>query len=229
MNKINWRLGNTSRRIDLTGRVFGRLTVLNLISAENGKLRWACKCTCGAKHEAVSGALMAGKVSSCGCWLRECRVARKLKHGQSVAGGTRTFHIWSCMRARCENKNSPAYKDYGARGITVCKRWAKFENFYADMGTCPPRLTLERKNNNKGYSLANCTWATRRQQANNRRARSVQNKNAARYLWKGKLLTLNDLSKLTGLKAKTIGARLKTGFTLVQALTAPLHTWRKNL
>ena len=222
MSKFNWRLGNMSRRVDLTGRVFGRLTVLKLLSAIDGRLRWECKCSCGANHTATSGALTSGRVQSCGCYLKECRIARKWKHGQSLNGGTRTFHIWQGMHARCEVLNHAAYKDYGGRGIKVCKRWATFEVFFADMGACPPDLTLERVNNSKGYSPSNCTWATRTQQANNRRPRSVQNRNAARYEWKGELLTLTDLAKLTGQKPKTIGARLHAGFALAQALTMPL-------
>jgi len=73
------------------------------------------------------------------------------------------------MIQRCTNPKCRRYKDYGGRGITVCTRWLKFENFYADMGECPPGMTLERKDNNKGYYKANCRWATNKEQGNNKR------------------------------------------------------------
>jgi hypothetical protein len=216
--------GNTSRRIDLVGRTFGRLLVKQLVSAIGGKLRWLCMCTCGTAHEATSSALTSGNVQSCGCWLRECRVTNKTTHGQSAHGGTHTFHIFNGMHARCGNPNSQAYKDYGGRGITVCKRWAKFETFFADMGECPAGLTIERKNNNKGYSPANCTWATPEAQANNRRPRSVQNRNALRFTYKGETLTLKDWGARLNLSAITLYMRLHEGWTLKQALTTPKAT-----
>jgi hypothetical protein len=73
------------------------------------------------------------------------------------------------MKSRCSNSNNKNYKDYGGRGITVCTRWLTFENFYADMGTCPPNLTLERKDNDGDYEPGNCIWATWFTQAINRR------------------------------------------------------------
>ena len=76
------------------------------------------------------------------------------------------------MIQRCENPNNPDYKDYGGRGIKVCPRWHKFENFYKDMGEKPEGLTLERKNNDGIYGLSNCCYATRKEQANNRRSQS---------------------------------------------------------
>ena len=83
----------------------------------------------------------------------------------------RAYSSWRDMKSRCSNQKRRQYKDYGGRGITVCKRWLKFENFYADMGERPPGLTLERVNNEKGYSPKNCRWATRAEQNANRRTR----------------------------------------------------------
>src|SRR5882724_6243125 len=85
------------------------------------------------------------------------------KHGMK---GTRVHNVWIAMRYRCNNKNSDIFHHYGGRGIKVCKRWQKFENFYADMGE-PNGLTLERKNNNKGYNKQNCIWATQQEQLRN--------------------------------------------------------------
>lgn len=91
------------------------------------------------------------------------------KHGWT---GTSTYHIWLAMRGRCLTKTNPAYKDYGARGITICERWAEFANFLEDMGERPVGLSLDRRDNTKGYSKQNCRWAT--SQTQNRNSRNTK-------------------------------------------------------
>lgn len=88
-------------------------------------------------------------------------------HGMSK---TSTYRTWASFRGRCNNPKDPAYKNYGDRGIKVCERWNKFENFYEDMGDRPEGLTLERINNDGNYELGNCEWATWKKQARNKRA-----------------------------------------------------------
>ena len=92
-------------------------------------------------------------------------------HGQgNKTGDTPEYHSWCLMRQRCQNPNNQDFKNYAGRGIKICKRWQFFQNFFIDMGKKPaPRYSLDRKDNNKGYSKANCRWATPKQQANNRR------------------------------------------------------------
>lgn len=111
---------------------------------------------------------------------------------------TPEYGTYRTMKQRCLNKNNPAYKNYGGRGITVCDRWlGSFNNFYQDMGNKPNNTSLERINNNLGYSPDNCKWATSNEQNNNRR--NV-------HIYKGK--TISDWADLTGIKKKTIRARL---------------------
>jgi LysM repeat protein len=115
------------------------------------------------------------------------------------------------MRERCKNPNNPAYKDYGGRGIRVCKRWSSFANFLEDMGMPPPKYTLERDNNDGPYSKSNCRWATRKEQQNNRRSnrRIAVNK---------KTLTLTEWSEISGVHINTLAQRLDNGIPPERAI-----------
>lgn len=162
---------------DKTGNVYGSWTVLKFARKEGNYRWWLCQCICGTTRE-VRGHQLGTRSTSCGC-KRKTQESRKVistrqtTHGRSK---TKLYVVWSAMKKRCNNPNDPAYKNYGGRGIKVCKRWQNsFENFLKDMGECPKGLTLERKNNSKGYSPSNCCWATRTQQANNRRKSNARN------------------------------------------------------
>lgn len=164
----------------LKGRRFGRLRVLGENPRRHGKLvMWDCVCDCGKKHLAAGRNLVNGCTKSCGCLARENRAKANFTHGLS---GDPLYYIWAGMRDRCNNKNSKFYKYYGARGITVCKRWNKFENFYMDMHPRPLGLTIDRINNNRGYSPKNCRWVEQRAQVENRRTtRLIKGKTAAQW------------------------------------------------
>src|SRR5436305_2097190 len=93
-------------------------------------------------------------------------IPKSYSHGMCT---TSTYHCWLNMKQRCTNPNHPAWKYYGGRGIKICKRWIYFENFLADMGHRPPKLTLERLDNDGNYEPSNCTWASWKAQNNNKR------------------------------------------------------------
>lgn len=156
---------------DLTGRVFGRLTVICL--RNEGRLKktrfWLCRCECGKETVVSKFNLFDGLTKSCGCLHRDELSIISTTHGQSK---TRTYHIWQGMHARCTNPNAQGWKNYGGRGITVCPEWKVFENFLRDMGECPPGKSIDRYPNNDGnYAPGNCRWATNKEQAENKRKR----------------------------------------------------------
>lgn len=158
---------------DLSGRVFGQLSVLSFAGLGSGHLSWFCKCSCGA-HTQVSGRnLRSGNTKSCGCHRREVlkRGPQSLiTHGHSAGSQSPTYQSWTAMHQRCGNPSTSYYPRYGGRGIKVCERWLKYENFLADMGERPEGKTLDRHPDNNGnYELANCRWATRSEQNRNMR------------------------------------------------------------
>jgi hypothetical protein len=145
---------------------FGRWTTIRRVYIP-AKVHWLCSCDCGNEREVWDFSLLRGQSQSCGCLHGLIQMARQTTHGLS---DSREHRIWRAMKQRCTNSRSSNYSYYGGRGITICSRWLNsFENFYADMGPCPKGLTLERKNVNGNYTPRNCYWATRLQQALNRR------------------------------------------------------------
>ena len=133
-------------------------------------------------------------------------------HGHALRGKrTSTYQIWEGIKKRCTSPTCKAYKNYGGRGISICSRWMHFENFLADMGERPNKLCIERIDNNQGYTPKNCVWATRKQQAKNRR--NTRFVNAF-----GKKLSIAEWCEVTGLSYCTIYLRLRAGKTPEQAL-----------
>lgn len=166
-----------NKAINLTGSRFGRLLVQHRTgTAKNGAALWRCVCDCGGTSETQSIALRSGRTRSCGCLVAEFK-ALKLRpartHGHTSGGISPTYNSWCAMRKRCQNEGANNYDIYGGRGIKVCDRWQKFENFLADMGERPTAKTLDRYPNKDGnYEPSNCRWATWIEQAQNRQPKS---------------------------------------------------------
>lgn len=151
--------------IDLTNQRFGRLIVIEKYGLNKfNHILWLCLCDCGNKVVVERDCLKNGRTKSCGCIRKERN--NNTRHGMT---GTPIHNIWKSIKQRCLNPNNKDYKNYGGRGITVCNRWLKFENFYKDVGNPPKGLTLDRINNNGNYNPNNWRWATRQQQSDNKR------------------------------------------------------------
>src|SRR5436190_19682968 len=152
--------------IDITGQRFGRLIVIEIAARKGpgGRSLWLCRCDCESKVVAWGGNLRSGNTKSCGCLRREVSYENHFIHGEGKSGKTTSeYHSWQAMRARCLDPNNRAYKWYGGRGIRVCARWLKFENFLADMRRRPAGRSLDRINNDGDYEPSNCRWATPKQ------------------------------------------------------------------
>ena len=154
------------KKVDMVGQVIGELTVIRAGIKHKQDTRWVCKCSCGNEIECSRSNLLKGTPNSCGC------KHGKVKHGAARRGQkTAMYKLWRGMQQRCNDAGQKGYKNYGGRGITVCEAWNDFANFYADMGDRPPKTSLDRIDNSKGYSKDNCAWVDYKTQAKNKRPR----------------------------------------------------------
>lgn len=158
----------SGKAINLTGVRFGRLVVQRRegTSKNNGQAKWLCLCDCGGQTVSLGGNLRSGHANSCGCLSMEHLLNINLRHGHASGNKTPEYRSWTAMRNRCNRKEDVAYHRYGGRGIQVCNRWSKFENFLADMGPRPEGKVLGRIDGNGNYTPANCKWETWEQQNN---------------------------------------------------------------
>lgn len=200
-----------SFKIDLTGQRFGRWTVLEFVPNEKNVSYWKCRCDCGNISDVEVSTLKRGISKSCGCLRSELESERmkiknpaQIKHGGK---GTRLYRIWKGMRQRCYNPNSNHYPSYGGRGITICKEWVNdfsalkewaLSSGYSD------ELSIDRIDNNKGYSPENCQWTGVKTQCRNRRSN-------VNIEYNGQQITLTEASEKTGINKYTLNGRYHRG------------------
>lgn len=209
------------KRIDLTGRRFGRYTVVYLARIAKGHSVYLCRCDCGIEKEVSATHLSGGETKSCGCLAKDLLTQRNARHTQNsigrVNGNKRPEYIaWTNMKDRCYNAQCDSYPNYGGRGITVCNRWRdSFENFLTDMGDRPSHMpTIERNDFNGNYEPSNCRWANWIDQGNNRRSNVI-------LTYNGESMTMSQWIRKLGFKKSTIKARLRNGWTVDRALSTP--------
>lgn len=190
-----------SRLIDLTGRKFGKLTVIKRSgSTKNKQARWECLCECGNRKVVTGYDMTSGRIKSCGCESVKNRFTKT--HGFTKE---RIYSIWAGIKNRCYNDKKGEYFLYGGRGIFMCESWRNdfmsfyewsMENGYKD------NLTIDRIDNNKGYFPDNCRWVAVSEQNNNKR-------NIKRYLINGEMLTIPEISKKYGINKDTLYSRVR--------------------
>lgn len=207
------RLPAQSRAIRV-GQRYGRWVVIEEPFRDHrDQYRCRCRCDCGVERSPNIYQLASGTSPSCGCLTRD----RNTKHGQFDAP---EYSVWSSMKTRCLNPKTRQYADYGGRGITICPEWLNdFAQFLADMGPRPENTrtrewSLERRDNDGPYCPANCYWATRWQQDNNKRTSRVLE-------FRGRRLTATQWARELGWSRALICGRLALGWSIERTLTTP--------
>lgn len=187
------------------GARYGRLVVLRDLGVIDGHHRAEFACDCGAVAVIPIPGVRAFSTQSCGCLQRERASEANKTHGHSK--NSLTYRVWLNMFKRCRKESHPQYKDYGGRGITVCPRWERFENFLKDMGEAPVGGSIERVNVNGNYELANCIWLDKRKQAINRRVVRIIEIDGVKYKGSG------EAAAATGLNPKGLEQAVRKGQT----------------
>jgi hypothetical protein len=214
------------KAIDMTGMVCSRLTVIDRAGLGSNGAEWNCVCACGRTVSAAGPLLRRGAVKSCGCLKAEVGAAHlaayaatgkhaALRHGEAKAGQESVeWRTWHSVKRRCDPAAARIFPDYAGRGISMHQDWRQsFEAFVAAVGRRPgPGYSLDRYPNNDGnYEPGNVRWATRKQQARNRR-------NSLYIECGNEWRTLAEWSEITGLKNTTIRGRLRAGWPVERAL-----------
>ena len=185
---------------------------------------WHCVCRCGGTTETTGHKLTSGHTRSCGCLKNQLIANRARKHGLFAGRRHPLIDSYTNMKSRCFNQNDNFFGNYGGRGITVCERWVNgaetktgFQCFVEDMGDRPtPKHSLERIDNDGPYSKENCKWATKSQQARNRR-------NNRLVPYKGREISMAEFCDRTGFRYVALNSRLGKGWSFRRAITQPLR------
>lgn len=205
------------KTIDLRGRKFGRLTVVELAAKIDHHTRWLCKCDCGKDKIARYQCLVKGQTTSCGCRNSEVAAARNRTHGNAIRGKvTSEYRSWFHMVERCRNPLATAYSKYGAKGITYHPEWDGengFANFLAYMGPKPTsQHTVDRIDGAGNYVPGNVKWSSKKEQSINRKTTRLFELN-------GETLCIADWARKFNINRRTLTRRLtERNLTLEQAL-----------
>ena len=217
---------NPSKFKDMTGLKFGKLEVISRAPDRYvcGKqvTMWNCHCECGNDTVVSGHSLRNHHTESCGCGIREA----SFKHGDT---GTKLYREWCGIKRRCYNQNHHSYKDYGARGITMCdewkddylafKAWAETQSNYEEfLNSKKSELSIDRMDNDKGYFPDNCRFATAKEQANNRRSNKLITHN-------GETLTVSQWADKAGLSQQAFNVRYNAGWTMDQILNTEKYSY----
>lgn len=205
--------------VRMEGRRFGALAVVRRAPAGKKAALWICQCDCGQQVTLRGDRLRQGRNKTCAknghSWRQHLTSGMTKLHPHE-------YRTWSHMRDRCINKKNDRYTSYGGRGITICKAWDSFEQFFRDMGAKPTREhTIERNNVNGNYEPANCRWATRKEQG-----RNLQRSIYVEY--EGQRMLLMDVVSKLGLNRSVVTGRLKMGWSLTDALSIPVRPKKPN-
>lgn len=202
---------------DLTGKTFGRLTVLyrtndHYYPSGRHDVQYRCRCECGNEINALGVHLRSGHTKSCGCFRKETTGNTKRTHGMT---NTRLHNIWKNMKSRCTYERHKDFDLYGGRGITVCDKWLNsFDEFeiWAKNNGYSDSLSLDRCDVNGNYEPSNCRWITQKAQCNNTR-RNVN------IEFGGGTHTMKEWAEILGVKYGTLQSRIARGWTYEKALT----------
>lgn len=206
----------------------GRLTQVGSSFTFNkwGHKKAVFKCSCGNMVVVETTQVTRGHSLSCGCFKSEKIIKTHTTHGMSINSKVSTeYGSWASMKQRCLNPKNKNWVNYGGRGIKICENWLNFDNFLSDMGRCPPKMTLDRIDNNKGYSPDNCRWATTKTQSRNKRNNRI-------LTFNNRSMIITDWAQEVGISVKVMMGRLKLGWSHEEIIRVPLNTkinkWRKQ-
>ncbi len=217
----------STKTTDLTGQTYGKLKIQSFAGYYYGGgqryAAWCCICACGTVKVVRGDRMKIGRTVSCGCHKNANTSARFRKHGHRYPC-SKEYRAWIGMKGRCLHTSHRGYKNYGGRGITVCKRWLDaFENFLADVGLAPsPEHTIDRfPDQNGNYEPGNVRWATRTEQAYNRRSNVLLTHDEV-------TLPAIEWAKRLGCRIQTILARKQIGWTDSEAVSIPVKFGNKR-
>lgn len=207
---------HSHRFIDMTGQSIGGQYIIGCAGLDaHGQAVWSVRCVCGSERTVTGGKLRRGEAGSCGCVKSERISASLTRHGDAANGQlTPEYRTWSNMIDRCERESSKSWKNYGGRGIMVCARWREsFAAFLADMGRKPTsKHSIDRIDNDRGYEPDNCRWATRLEQARNKRGI--------------RFVHLYDEAARNGVSKDALMARVNAGWSEEEAVGRIAHVSR---